>query len=84
MKKWPRTLLAHAVIAFIGATILAILTFRPILEMRMATYVRQYPHDGQDSLGAFLDACAAALVIEIGSGFFLFVLQRKISSRPSS
>lgn len=36
----------------VAATAISVLTFRPILDARMTAYVREYPHDGQDSLGA--------------------------------
>jgi hypothetical protein len=44
----------------------------------MAMYVRQYPHDGQDSLGAAVDAFAAFIVIELIISILLYRLQRKL------
>ena len=69
------------VIAFIGATTLAVFTFRPILDARMAIYVRDYPHDGQDSLGAAMDAMMWFVVIEIVSWVLLYRLRKKIFGR---
>ena len=83
MRRWPKSRVWHGFIAFVGATILAAVTFRPILDMRMDTYAREYPHDGQSSLGAFFDACSAAFLIEIAAGVLLFKLQRRIVSRSS-
>ena len=84
MKKWPKSRFAHACIAFLGATIIAAFAFRPILGMRMNTYIHESPRDGQDSLAAFFDACVATFCIETGSGVLLFMLQRKISRRSSA
>jgi hypothetical protein len=80
MKKWPKSRFAHA---SVGATILAAASYRPILNMRMNSYIHESPNDGQDSLAAFLDACIATLAIEIGLGVSLFVFQRKIAGRSS-
>jgi hypothetical protein len=79
---WPKSRSAHAVLAFVGATLLTISSFRPIFDMRMNQYVVEYPHDGQDSLGAFLDACVAGFLIEIVACVLLFKLQRRLSSHP--
>ena len=84
MKHWPKSRLAHACFAFVGATILGVLSFRPILEMRANAYNRESPHDGQNSLAAFIDAGIATSIIELGSGIVFFVLQRKISSGSGS
>jgi hypothetical protein len=50
-------------------------------DWRMAVYVSQYPHDGQDSLGAAMDALAAFIVIELIISILLYRLQRKLA-RP--
>jgi hypothetical protein len=49
----------------------------------MAVYVRAYPHDGQDSLGAAMDALGASVLIEIGCSFLFYLLQRKFSRPPN-
>ena len=76
--KWPRSKLVQLLIALFLATAVAISTFKPIMDARMAVYVREYPHDGQDSLGAFMDACVIWLVLEIGISVALYVLQRRL------
>lgn len=47
----------------------------------MAIYVRDYPHDGQDSLGAAMDAMMWFVVIEIVSWVLLYRLRKKIFGR---
>ena len=80
---WPRSRLLQAIISVAGATALAILTFRPILDTRMAVYVREFPHDGQDSLGAAMDAVGAFILIAVCCSILFYLLQRRIS-RPIS
>ena len=46
----------------------------------MAIYVRDYPHDGQDSLGAAMDAMMWFVVIEIVSWVLLYRLRRRYSA----
>ncbi len=44
----------------------------------MALYVREYPHDGQDSLGAAIDALEAFIAIEVCLSLVLYRIQRKL------
>jgi hypothetical protein len=81
---WPRSRIGQALIAFAGATILVVLTIRPIFDVRMAMYVSQYPHDGQDSLGAAFDAIVASIFIEIVSCVLLYRLQKKLVGRRAA
>jgi hypothetical protein len=70
--------LFQAVISIAGATILAILTFRPILNARAAVYGREFPHDGQNALGAAFDALEAFVVIEVCCSVLFYFIQRKL------
>lgn len=42
-------------------------------------YAKQYPHDGQDGLGAMMDALYAGAWTFAGAAIGLFVLQRMIA-----
>jgi hypothetical protein len=76
--------LIQGAISIAGATTLAILMFRPIFDARMAVYVRDYPHDGQDSLGALMDALAAFAIIEVCCSLLFYWAQRKFGRRAPS
>ncbi|ADW67309.1 hypothetical protein [Granulicella tundricola] len=53
-------------LAVLLATISVPFIFRSVMNHRMELYVRIYPHDGQDSLGAFFDALTASAFSWIG------------------
>jgi len=76
---WPRSRLLQALISLVGATILAVLTLRPILHARMAVYVRAYPYDGQDALSAAVDALGAFILIEACCSILFYLVQRKFA-----
>ena len=80
---WPRSRLLHGLISVVAATALGFLTFGPILNARMAIYVREYPHDGQDSLSALMDALEAFLLIEVCCSILFYWLQRKFAKQSS-
>jgi len=49
----------------------------------MAVYVREYPNDGQDSLGALMDAFGAFVLIEVCCSILFYRLQRKFAKESS-
>jgi hypothetical protein len=42
----------------------------------MAAYVREAPHDGQDSLAAAIDALGVFILIEVGGSILFYAAQR--------
>ena len=82
MRFWPKSLWAHAVIAFVVATVLAFVGAGIEEQRSFAEAVRQYPHDGQDGLSALWDAMVAGFFIEVIAFVLLFMAQRRwLSSR---
>jgi hypothetical protein len=50
----------HLGLAFLMATSVSCLIFVHVDNEKMAEYARLYPHDGQDGLGALINAFSAA------------------------
>ena len=73
--RWPRSRIIQALISIAGATTIAPGAFRLIFNARMAVYVREYPHDGQDSLSAAVDALEAFVAIEVCLSVALYLIQ---------
>lgn len=64
----------------IGAVAASFCVFIQTNNSHFERYARQYPHDGQDGLGAMMDAFYAGAWTLIGVSIGLFVLQRIIVS----
>jgi hypothetical protein len=84
MKHWPRPWWAHALISFAFASVLALLVFIRTNNTHFIRYAKEYPHDGQDGLGALMDAFEAGSVTLIGVFVASFVLQRIVTEPPAS
>ena len=74
--KWPKSAWDQACIAGVGALVTAILGARWLYTSRLAQYVSEYPRDGQDGLGAFVDAVEWFPVLLLAAFAFLFIAQR--------
>ena len=81
MIKWPRSGWSQAGIAFAGALLAAILVYGYINKTHFDLYARQYPHDGQDGLGAMMDALSAGAMTMLVTFVVLFFVQRIATKR---
>jgi heme/copper-type cytochrome/quinol oxidase subunit 2 len=85
MRFWPKSSWAHAGIALVVATVLAIIGAGLEDQHSFAEAVRQYPHDGQDGLSALWDGMVAGFFIEVIVFVVLFMVQRRwLSSQDSN
>lgn len=80
MKNWPMSRWTHAALAFVPATVLALIGAAIENRRSFAEAVRQYPHDGQDGLSALWDGLVAGFWIEVTVFFTLFYLQKRFAS----
>jgi hypothetical protein len=80
MKNWPKSPWTHAALAFVPATVLALIGAAIENRRSFAEAVRQYPHDGQDGLSALWDGLVAGFWIEVMVFFTLFYLQKRFAS----
>jgi hypothetical protein len=76
MAQWPTSRGMHAVIAVMGAAAASIGVFIWTNNTHFERYAREYPHDGQDGLSAFMDALFAGGWTFIGVSIGLFLLLR--------
>jgi hypothetical protein len=79
--KWPTSRSTQAAIAFMGAVAISVAVYKWIDETHFARYASEHSHDGQDGLGAFMDALSTASFTMIGAFVVLFVWQRLATSR---
>ena len=56
MARWPKSRWMQAAIALIGAVVASVCVFIWTNNTYFERYAGQYPHDGQDGLGAMMDA----------------------------
>lgn len=77
---WPMSRWAQAGIAIAMAIPISLCVFVRINNTHFERYAREYPHDGQDGLGALMDAFQAAFYTLIGAFLALFILQRVITA----
>jgi len=80
---WPRSLLAQLAISFVGAGIASYFVAGHVSDAQFLVYARQYPHDGQDGLGAMMDGLAAGGITFVAAFFGFFVAQRIATRRRS-
>jgi hypothetical protein len=66
----------HLWLALLIATSASFLIFVHVDNERMAEYARLYPHDGQDGLGALINAFSAASLAWIGILLLVLLLAR--------
>jgi len=71
----PTSKFTQAVIAFLSAAVSAVLVFAWVNKSRFELYARQYPHDGQDGLSAFMEALQAGFWTLLGVFIFVFIAQ---------
>jgi hypothetical protein len=83
-REWPKSGWAQAGIAFLSALISCVFVFIRINNTHFALYAREYPHDGQDGLGAFMDALQAGALTLIGVFVLVFVVQRFATVKKTS
>ena len=83
-RSWPRSKWAQAGIAFVGASISSVIVFIRVNNTHFALYARQYPHDGQDGLGAFMDALEYGFWTLIGVFLVAFFIQHLATKTESS
>jgi len=81
VRQWPRSAWKQDGIALVCATILAMAGCHWTAEAELRYYVRAYPHDGQDGLGAMMDGLTAAFWIELAGFAVIFWLQRTFMPR---
>jgi hypothetical protein len=67
-------------IALSAAILLAICVFKWTDRTQAEQYEREYPHDGQDGLGAFVDAAVAGGLTLFGAFAGFYLLQRMVTS----
>src|SRR5271170_559442 len=84
MAKWPKSKSAQAGIAFLSSAVSTPLVFMWVMRTRMELYVREYPHDGQDSLSAFSDALFASMFTLVGVFAAVFAIQRFLTTKSDS
>jgi hypothetical protein len=77
---WPRSHWRQAGIALAIAIPVSIFVFVRVNNTHFERYAREYPHDGQDGLGALMDAFQAGFYTLIGAFLCLFILQRLIAA----
>jgi hypothetical protein len=80
MSKWPQSRWGQGGLSFLGAIIVAVVVFIHVNNSSFQRYAQQYPHDGQDGLGALVDAMQAGAFTLVGVFIALFVLQRLMTS----
>jgi hypothetical protein len=76
MKRWPKSWWAQAVLALVGATLLAVFSALVAFRLSFAYFVWKYPNDGQDVLGSVFLALVIGPVVEIIGFVHLLLLQR--------
>ena len=81
---WPKSGWAHAGIAFLSALISCVFVFIRVNNTHFARYAREYPHDGQDGLGAFMDALHAGALTLLGVFLLVFAVQRLLTAKHVS
>jgi hypothetical protein len=79
MIKWPCSRWRQAAISFLFAIACGIFVFVRVNRTHFERYAREYPYDGQDGLGALMDACRAGAWTVAGAFAAMFVLQRLIT-----
>lgn len=82
--KWPKSGWTHAGIAFLSAVIACGCVFSWVNNTHFARYAKEYPHDGQNGLGAFVDALEAGIWTLIGAFALVFAVQRLLTAKHSS
>jgi hypothetical protein len=80
MRRWPTSRWAQMGIVSLGAFAASLSVFIWTNNAHFKSYAQQYPHDGQDGLGALMDACFAGVWTFVGVLMGLFLLQRMIVS----
>jgi hypothetical protein len=80
MWRWPLSGWIQAAISFFVACILAFAVFAYTNDSYFARYAKQFPHDGQIGLAAFVDACKAGTVTLLLVFFISFMVQRVITA----
>lgn len=80
MAKWPTSRAPQALIAFGVAAVLAVCVFIWTNNASFDRYAQKYPSDGQDGLGALMDAVEAGAATLVGVFFSVFVLQRNLAA----
>jgi hypothetical protein len=81
MSKWPVSGWTQAGIAFLAALVSTIVVFIVVNNVLFARYAREFPHDGQDGLGAMMGALEASFATLIGVFVIAFAAQRVFTSR---
>jgi len=75
MFPWPISRWSQAGISFAAALVSAIAVYIYTFHTHFARYAAQYPHDGRDGLGAFMDALEDAAGTFILAFLITFVAQ---------
>ena len=81
---WPKSGWAQTGIAFLSAVISSVFVFIRVNNTHFVLYAREYPHDGQDGLGALMDALQAGALTLIGVFILVFAVQRLITAKHVS
>lgn len=69
--------------AFWTALCLSICVFVYIYVTHAATYERLYPHDGQNGLAAFIDACRPSGYTVLSTFVLVLTIQRVITNKAA-
>jgi hypothetical protein len=80
VSSWPRGRWSHAGIAFWAAIVAAIVADRIVYKIRLAQYVRDFPHDGQDGLAAFIEGLPAGAAVFVAGFIVMYLVQRALAS----
>lgn len=83
MMRWPKSRFPQALIAFAVSAGFAAEVFSWTVKTHLEQYNREYPDDGQNGLGAMMDAFEAGGFTLVGSFVIVFALQRRVTA-PSS
>jgi hypothetical protein len=74
--KWPKSVGAHVVMAVLAAFCTSVAVYGYISNTHFDEYARQYPHDGQIGLAAFIDGLKfGAFAFVLGFGLVLLILR---------
>jgi hypothetical protein len=69
MRRWTTSRWAQAGISLAAAALVSVCVFVYVNNTHFARYAKEFPHDGQDGLGAMMDAFS-----EGSSSFFVVFL----------
>jgi hypothetical protein len=81
MNLWPRSRFGQGLIALVAALCVAIPVFVHVNNTHFDRYAKEYPHDGQDGLGALMDAFEIGAVTLVG--VFLGTVAVQCAAIPS-